>query len=894
MNLRDLKLRARALFRPRRVERELDDELAFHVECETRKLVEQGVAPDDAARQARARFGPVPLAADQCRDARGTAFVDQTARDFVHACRSLRRRPWYALTVVLVLAAGIALATVAFAVVDGVLFKPLPYRNAGELFVIHPGSTAAPTSQPAPVGFGEINAWTEALPDLALSVATAPSESSMTPGRQIWSAMVDERFLEILGYRPFIGGFQPEDFEWGPGPIEAGGGWSPELISYRLWRQEYSGDPDVVGRQIVVASLGGRSQGRRIAGVLPPDFVFPLDTDGVQPDVLVAMPHGMRRPGVRRFHAIVRVPARPALAEVNERLLAATRLAASRTVPNPHGHAGMTPATIDEVRLVSLRDHLARDERPAFRLVAAAAGLMLLLACINVAGLTAASNLERRRELAVRRALGATGWRLSRSILMEVTVLTAAGTALALLLARPLLVATIDLLPSTITLMKAPVLDARVFVTMAALAAATAVLVSLWPVRVAVRLRPASVLHALGGGWTPVARRSRTALIGAQVALGFVLLTAGGLSIASFAAAWGADAGFTRDRMILMAAVVVQSPSGSDMTAQLERGAEVLARVPGVEEVAVSSIQPTFARRSLPWSAVVPAGWKGRLDGVALREVTDNYFRLMDLRLVSGRWPEPGEWAPGRPVAMVSASAARMLWPDRDAIGQSLVHTSRAKQQEPPAIVIGIVADARYEALDTEPIADLYLPGPIQPGRYAIHYHARTSGDSAAVARRGAAALTAAGLHLEQAVTHRDAMFAELKHRALPAWLFGSFGLAALLVIGVGILGMLAMAAAQRTRELGIRIALGAAPSRVVRLFVREQLTAVGWGLAAGALVSAFTVRFVESQLYGVRPYEPTVWLGIALTLVCVSMAGTLVPAIGAARVNPVEALRTE
>jgi putative ABC transport system permease protein len=391
-----------------------------------------------------------------------------------------------------------------------------------------------------------------------------------------------------------------------------------------------------------------------------------------------------------------------------------------------------------------------------------------------------------------------------------------------------------------------------------------------------------------------VARRSRAILIGAQVGLGFVLLVAGGLSIASFAAAWRTDAGFARDGRILIAASVVRSTGDSDTRAQLERGAEILARVPGVEEVAISSMQPTFAMRSSPWSAVVPAGWKGRLEGVALREVTDNYFRLMDLRLVSGRWPEPGEWAPGRPVAMVSATAARMLWPNRDAIGQSLVRTSPARQQEPPAIVIGIVADARYQSLDADPIGDLYMPGPLQPGTYGVHYHARTSGDAAAVASRAAATLTAAGLHLEQAGTHRDAMFAELKHRALPAWLFGTFGIAALLVLGVGILGILAMAVAQRTRELGIRMALGATPARVVALFAREQLAAVGGGVVAGALVSAFAVRYVESQLYGVRPYEPTVWVGIALTLVCVSVVGTLVPAIGAARINPVEALRTE
>jgi putative ABC transport system permease protein len=814
--------------------------------------------------------------------------------DLRHAFRALFNAPGYSVAVTVVLASGIAMATVVFAVVDGVLFKPLPFTRPAELFVVSAIASSDPRAQTSPVSYREIKIWMDAVPELGFSGMSAVPESyDAAPGRELWSAAVDERFFDVVGRQPLIGGFRPEDFDFTFASVSNGAVWQPQIISYRLWRTSYGGDPKIIGTTVITAERQGATYGRRIVGVLPPDFVFPIDDGGAQPDVLIPISRALQRSSERRFRAVVRIPDAADVPQIGERLRAATTLASAAISQRPRGD-GRIPAKLDDVRLTTLSEHLGTEERGAFLLVAAAAGLMLLLACVNVAGIAAAKNLERRRELAVRRALGANCWQLSRGLLVEIATLGVAGTATALAISKPMLMGTVALLPSTLTLMKPPEIDGRVLAVTVLVSFLTVLIVSLWPARIAARVRPESVLNALGGTWTAIGRRSRFLLVGSQVALGFVLLTAGGLSIASFAAAWRTDAGIERDDMLLLEAFVVKFGSDQEDMARLSAGRSILVQLPGVQDVAVSSIQPLFARRSPAWSPVAPPGWKGRLEGIAARRVSDNYFRLMGLNLVRGRWPARGEWASSQPVAVVSVTAARMLWPNLDPLGQSLVHQPPRPQAPPPASVIAVVEDARYGALDAEPAGEIYLPDPIDRLTTGVYLHARTSGSADRVLPTAVAAVESAGLRLAQATTHEDAMFAALKHRALPAWLFGLLSAAAVLVLGAGLLGILAMSAAQRTRELGIRLALGATGGAVTRLLVREQLTPVLCGLAAGATTSAWAARFVESQLYGVHPYDPMVWLLIVVTIIGVAIGGSLIPAVRAARVDPVRALRAD
>jgi hypothetical protein len=319
---------------------------------------------------------------------------------------------------------------------------------------------------------------------------------------------------------------------------------------------------------------------------------------------------------------------------------------------------------------------------------------------------------------------------------------------------------------------------------------------------------------------------------------------------------------------------------------------DVIASLPDVTGVAVSTISPVFAQRANASTEVVPEGAPGRiaLPGLVSREVSASFFDVLGMRLVEGRWPSAGEWMQDRPVAIVSATAARMLWPDRSAIGQRLAARSDARRTYG---VIGVVADARFAGLDAAPTGDIYLPDPLaETGRTGVFFHVRTSTRASEVLPVLLSALNGRGLLIEQAATHEDALFASVKHRVLPAWLFGTLGASALVMIGCGMLGLLAMSVAERRREIGIRLALGASSSRVVTQLAREEMTGVVLGLAAGALCSAWAVRLLEFQLYGVGRYDAGVWLGVAVCVCATALAGALLPALRAVRTNPAIVLR--
>jgi hypothetical protein len=292
------------------------------------------------------------------------------------------------------------------------------------------------------------------------------------------------------------------------------------------------------------------------------------------------------------------------------------------------------------------------------------------------------------------------------------------------------------------------------------------------------------------------------------------------------------------------------------------------------------------------WTAYLPDGWSGPTDRIQSRPVSDGFFEVMGLPIVEGRLPAAGEWTPDQPVAIVSRTAARLLWPGQNPVGRPLA--ARPNLRGPARrFVIGVVADARFSSLDEDPKGEIYLPDRIVQGRTGAFFHVRAD-EPDVVLQRILQVASARRLYVTQATTHEDALFASVRHRALAAWLFGSLGLASLVIVGTGILGLLAISASQRAREIGIRCVLGATPARVVLLLVREQAGGLATGLSGGAIVTAWLVQYVQSQLYGVRPYDLGVWAGSAATLVAVAIAGTLVPSIRAARADPVRVLHVE
>jgi hypothetical protein len=274
--------------------------------------------------------------------------------------------------------------------------------------------------------------------------------------------------------------------------------------------------------------------------------------------------------------------------------------------------------------------------------------------------------------------------------------------------------------------------------------------------------------------------------------------------------------------------------------------------------------------------------------------VSSGFFDVMGLRLVEGRPPAAGEWQAGTSVALVGESAARALWPDRSAVGRTLMPGARNDGDGAPWTVIGVVADARFEGRHRDPAKELYLPGAISLGRTGLLFHVRTRGNPDAILTRLTRDLTAQGLRVDRAATHAGGLFESVKDLALSAWLFAALALAALAVVVVGIGGLVAMSAVQRTREFGVRIALGATRGNVLRLLIREQFAAVINGILAGGVISAWVATLLRSQLYGIEPHNAVAWGVAAGLMIAVTLLAAAIPAIRATAGDPVDILRAD
>jgi putative ABC transport system permease protein len=808
-------------------------------------------------------------------------------REIVPALRSLRRTPWYAVTVTGVMALSMALAASVFAIVDGVLFKPLPYARPAELFGIEGWfswmSERGTTSLNA-ISRRDIEIWSAAVPEIQIAAAIFGTVAPLPDGDTVRSAMIDRAFLDVLGVRPLLGGFLPAHFET-TAKIQ------PALISYRLWLARFGGQPSVLGT--IVRFHRAPETGIEIVGVLPREFVLP-GASRIEPDVLVPLRNG-RAVGERNLRGIARLPAPLIAAAVRPRLDAAARSAMAGFVPRtPWPGISETArrrlGPYDEVRLVPFDEYLTSEQRPLFGVVFALAAALIGLAAINVAGLTAARTQDRARELSMRRALGASRAAIARVVLVECGLLVFAGTALGLALARPLLVLAVRLLPDGLTLFKPAEVDARVIVFALVVAAVATAAVALWPVLVLDRFT-----HAGGPGASSgrVAVRARgwggRALVASQVALAMMLAIGGALFIGSLARVWREDPGFAAGDSATFR--VSFGPS-----APIDRAlalADELRLLPGVR--AAAAFSTPFLQRA--WIGTPFERPAGRDDppglGADAVRIGPGFFEAARVRLLAGRYPTDDELRHNAAVALVSHAVATAYWPDRPAVGATLIREGTPPR---PYTVIGVVSDTRMKALDALPAGEIYESVAALKSMETMTYFVAFAGDPAAGLPELVAAIQRR--HPELAVSRSqlvdDGLGESIRRRQFQTLLFASFGVSALAIVGVGILGLMAMRSARRTREVGIRIAIGATRQSVTTLLVREQMAAILAGLAAGSVLAFWAARAVRQNVYGAAIYDPAAWAAAIVLLIAVAAIGAFIPARRASRVDPVRALRVE
>jgi putative ABC transport system permease protein len=811
--------------------------------------------------------------------------------DIRHAVRLWASRPAFAAVVVVTLALGIGANAAIFSVVDAVLLEPLPYPEPDRLTLV--------TSQFPALGFDkfwvsapeylELRRWARSFEEIgAYTVAAANLSGGERPLR-VTAAYVTASLFPTLGVatergRPFT---EEED---GPGvePVA--------VLGHDLWMRAFAGDPDVVGRTVEVD--GAR---HTVVGILPPGF----DVEDAGVELWLPLAIDPANPGGRGSHYLYllgRLAPGVSLTQARHELTALlTRWEEEFPDdhrPNPEGHA---------LRIDPLKEDRVGEARPALMLLLGAVGLVLLIACANVANLLLARAEARQREIAVRTALGASGARLLRQFLTESLLLAFVGALVGLAFAQGALELLLAANPGSLPRMAEIGLDARVLAFTLAVALATGVLFGLVP---ALHARTRAFFHALkeGGGRSSagVGRQTfRRALVVAEVALAAVLVVGAGLLLKSFWTLTRVDPGF-EPRGVLGFQLSVPSatyPEPEQVNALYERLLERLAALPGAESAAAMTGLPpsrSVNANSTEFESVPedPDGPPHNVDYYQF--VSEGYFETMKIPRVSGRVFESTDAAGGAPVVVVNRTLARTFWGDVDPVGQRL-RRGWFGDDELWCTIVGVVEDVKQGGLDQEAGTELYfldrqVPATVGQSPRTRWVVVRTAGDPLslapqvhAVVRELAPSLPVARLQpLEQVVSD------SLARSRFLSLLVALFGLLALALAAVGTYGVLSWAVEQRRFEMGVRMALGARAQSLLMLVLGQGLRLVGVGLAVGLVLAVASRRVVASLLFGVEATDPATLASVGAVLLAVALVACLIPALRAMRVDPVTALRSE
>jgi putative ABC transport system permease protein len=801
--------------------------------------------------------------------------------DVRYALRRLRAAPGFAAVVLLTVALGVGANTAIFSVVNAMLLRALPYRDAGRLVAVWQDHRAVGRDQPewqTPPDLFDIQKANRTLDGVVAlqgwgATLTTEAEPQRVPG-----AAVSHDYFALLGI-----------------PLAQGRGFTAEedtpdaprvvIITHRFWNARLGGRPGVVG-----TTLRLNDAPWTIVGVLPNDFRDPLQNAGVYRPLRLAADGPCGR-GCYTLRAIGRLKpgvsveqARADVAGIMRRL--------GEQFPETNKNVGAW--------LVPLRAQLVGDVKPALLALLGAVGFVLLIACVNVANLLLARATGRSREVAVRTALGAGRDRLVRQLLTESLVLAALGGALGLLLGAWGTRLVAARLPNDMADYYRVVMDGRVVVFTVALSALAALVFGLGPALLMARTGVAGVLRAGGRGASAgrTARRVRDVLVVGEVALALVLLTGAGLMMRSFVARQRVEPGF-RPENLLIAGVTLPArylPNNPETAAFYDQLLARLRRDPRVRAVGTSSETPlqggdgdlSFQVEGRP-ATRPPAAW--------VRFVSTDYLRTMGIKVVAGRGLTDAD-ARGTPtVAVVSETFAKRHWPGESAVGKRIIIDGfvRADSVTGPITVVGVANDVRFDALDAPGKVELYL-STLQVPRRATNLVVRADADAAALTalvRREVAALDRA-VPLGFAETMEERMRNALAMPKLYASLFAVFAGAALALAAIGIYGVVAFAVERRTRELGVRLALGARAEDVRRLVVAQGMGPVVAGVVVGLGGALAAARALRSLLFGVGANDPATFAATTLFLVGVALMAAWLPARRATRVAPTEALRAE
>ena len=873
--------RARDVVLSERREQEIDEELRFHIEMQTAANIRSGVSQTDARADAVRSFGGVDYYRDEVRESRGVRMIDDLRSDIRFGLRTLASRPTVTIVAMLTIAAGIGPTTAIFGAVHGILLASLPYKDVDRIAFIEQRDLKGDGRDDGAAS-GNFLDWKERTRAFDRMAAAEPFSFDYIAAdgpMRIRNSRVTDVFFDLFGTPAAVGRtFHPDEFKAGSDLVV--------VLSHRLWQKQFRGDSSIVGKRLILDSLQ-----RTVIGVMPRGFELPQDAEIWSPKIFDADDLTERKAAYYSVFGRVR-PGTSVDAASRDLSSVAAQLARELPVTN----------AVTGVRVTPLSDQLFGRARTALYTLLGAVACVLLIACANVANLQLSSAAEREREFAIRVAIGAGPRRLVRQLLTESLLLALGGAALGLVLAYGGLwlikaLAPVDLPRIDELSLSMPVLAFALGLTVLA-----SILFGLAPIANARRMNTQQALVAGSGTRGATAGRARRRLggilVAAEVALALVLIVGAGLLGRSFITLINVDPGFRTSGVTV---VTLQAwgyyPTPSSRARFVEEATQRLAALPGVSHVGMTSSLPLSEPIGAEESEVSVAGAADVLSRepspARVAAVAGDYFSALQIRLRRGRMFEVRDDSANAPVALVSEALARKYWGNRNPVGQTI----RFRFMGPPREreIVGVVADVRHGGPHEEPGPEVYVPHAQAPTG-AVHLVVAASSSGAAVEQQLKRELTKLNpaMPLTDIVTLESLLDNSLRERRFQLTLLGTFAFVAVLLAAVGIYGVISAVTAQRTHEIGIRMALGAKRRDVMRMVMRQGLIMAGIGTVAGLIGAAVAAQLLAGMLFKTGTLDPAAFAGGLMLLLAIAVLACWIPAARASRVDPAIAIRDE
>lgn len=886
MSWNDLLFRLRALLRQSAEEADLNDELRFHFEKQVEKFQAAGMSEAEARRQARLLFGGHEQVKEDCREARGTSFVENARQDLRYALRQLRANPTFAVVIILTLALSIGANSAIFSVIDGVLIKSLPYRQPDRLVRVFFTGPAYPKFPLNPFDFRDFRARSKSFDGLAAFTRADLQLSGSGRPVRLHGFRITSGYFRVLGLTPELG----REFD---AKAEIPGNGQQVILSDRIWRERFAAAPDILGRKITLDE-----QPYTVVGVMPPGTAHPgneyqplaygEDVDAWSPFTFEGDP---ARRGSHFMEVIGRLKPGATIAQANAELN--TLLT---QIGNEHGGYGDW-----KMLVVSLNDEVVGATRPLLLVLLGAVAMVLLIACANAANLMLTRAAARQREIAVRMALGAPRARVVRQLLTESLLIASVGGLLGLVMAVAGVHLLVAFLPANFPRAHDIHVSAPVFLFTLLVSVGTGILFGLAPALQASRTDPREGLHSGSRSTTAGGRqtRLRNTLVISEVSLACVLLIGAGLMLRSFLNLLRLNPGFQADHVITaMLSLPHERYNTPLQTLQfIQQLPENVRALPGVESAGLGS--------DIPWTGYDDnAGFN--IEGKQppphqdfhgrYHMATPEYFRSLGIPLIGGRFFTDSDNANAPLVVIVNQAMAELYWPGENAVGKRITFEDHPKEKDWLRIV-GVVGSVKDQP--NSPGAEPafwwpFLQSPV--GQFNLLLVVRTNADPQLltnairqqVARLDPALAVADIRTMDQIVT------ASVSTPRFAFFLVGLFGALAIILAAIGTYGVIAYSVSQRTAEFGLRMALGAQRFDVLRLVLLQAGKLVLAGTAAGILLALVLAQALRSLIYHVSPADPLTFAAIGIAVVFVAILASYIPARKATQADPMAALRAE